>query len=57
MQLKEGSAINITGRYDEDTWTDQSTGEPRSQPERNAAFCVALVSPLMILFMMVYASS
>ena len=32
MQLKEGSAINITGRYDEDTWTDQSTGEPRSQP-------------------------
>ena len=32
MQLKEGSAINITGRYDEDTWTDQNTGEPRSQP-------------------------
>ena len=29
---KESSPINITGRYDEDTWIDQNTGEPRSQP-------------------------
>ena len=32
MQLKEGSFINLTGRYDEDVWTDRETGEARSQP-------------------------
>lgn len=32
MQLKDGSFINLTGRYDEDVWTDRETGETRSQP-------------------------
>ena len=30
MQLKEGSLINFSGRYDEDSWTDKNTGEARS---------------------------
>ena len=30
MQLKEGSFINIIGRLDEDSWTDQNTGETKS---------------------------
>lgn len=30
MQLKEGSFINIIGRLDEDSWTDQNTGEAKS---------------------------
>lgn len=32
MQLKDGSFINLTGRYDEDVWTDRETGEAKSQP-------------------------
>ena len=32
MQLKDGSCINLTGRYDEDVWTDRESGETRSQP-------------------------
>ena len=31
MQLKDGSCINLTGRYDEDVWTDRESGETRSQ--------------------------
>lgn len=27
MKLAEGSLINLSGRLDEDTWTDQKTGE------------------------------
>lgn len=30
MQIKEGSFINIRGRLDEDTWTDQNTNESKS---------------------------
>ncbi len=30
MQLKEGSYINLIGRLDEDSWTDQNTGENKS---------------------------
>ncbi|MCI9491253.1 MAG: single-stranded DNA-binding protein, partial [Dorea sp.] len=30
MQLKDGSFINFRGRLDEDTWTDQQTGESKS---------------------------
>ncbi|MDD5912056.1 MAG: single-stranded DNA-binding protein [Bacteroidales bacterium] len=30
MDLKEGSYINLVGRLDEDSWTDQKTGETRS---------------------------
>lgn len=30
MDLKEGSYINLVGRLDEDTWTDQKSGETRS---------------------------
>lgn len=30
MQLKEGSYINLIGRLDEDSWTDQNTGESKS---------------------------
>lgn len=32
MQLKESSFINFVGRYDEDSWTDQNTGEQKSMP-------------------------
>ena len=32
MQLKDGSCINLTGRYDEDVWTDRESDETRSQP-------------------------
>ena len=32
MLLKDGSCINLTGRYDEDVWTDRESGETRSQP-------------------------
>ena len=31
MQLKEGSLINFIGRFDEDNWTDEKSGEKRSQ--------------------------
>lgn len=31
MQLKEGSFVHLTGRLDEDTWTDQTTNEQKSQ--------------------------
>lgn len=30
MSLKEGSYVNLLGRLDEDTWTDQKTGEKKS---------------------------
>ena len=30
MQLKEGSYVNLIGRLDEDSWTDQNTGESKS---------------------------
>lgn len=30
MQLKEGACINLIGRLDEDSWTDQTTGESKS---------------------------
>ncbi len=32
MQLKEGSFINLAGRYDEDTWEDEETKEKHSMP-------------------------
>lgn len=32
MQLKEGSFINLAGRYDEDTWEDEQTKEKHSMP-------------------------
>lgn len=32
MELKEGSMINLIGRYDEDTWEDKDTKEKRSMP-------------------------
>ena len=32
MGLKEGSFINLSGRYDEDTWEDEETKEKRSMP-------------------------
>ncbi len=32
MQLKEGSFINLMGRYDEDTWEDEETKEKHSMP-------------------------
>ena len=32
MQLKEGSYINLVGRYDEDVWEDEETKEKRSMP-------------------------
>lgn len=32
MELKEGSMINLIGRYDEDTWTDEETKEKKSMP-------------------------
>lgn len=30
MKLKEGSFVNLTGRLDEDSWTDTNTGEHKS---------------------------
>lgn len=30
MQLKDGSFVNLIGRLDEETWTDQNTGEKKS---------------------------
>ena len=30
MQLKEGSYVNLSGRLDEETWQDKTTGENRS---------------------------
>ncbi len=30
MQLKEGSFVNLIGRLDEETWTDQNTNEKKS---------------------------
>lgn len=32
MKLKEGSYVNIIGRYDEETWGDKDTGEQRTAP-------------------------
>lgn len=32
MQLKEGSFINLSGRYDEDVWEDEKTKEKRKMP-------------------------
>lgn len=32
MKLKEGSFVNIIGRYDEDSWPDDETGEVRTSP-------------------------
>jgi single-stranded DNA-binding protein len=32
MQLDAGSYVNILGRYDEDTWEDQTTREKKSAP-------------------------
>lgn len=32
MQLKEGSMVNLVGRYDEDTWEEETTKEKRSMP-------------------------
>ena len=31
MQLKEGSFVHLTGRLDDESWTDQSTNESKSQ--------------------------
>lgn len=31
MQLKDGSYINLEGRLDEEVWTDQTSGEQKSQ--------------------------
>ena len=31
MQLKEGSFVHLTGRLDEESWTDRSTNESKSQ--------------------------
>jgi len=31
MQLKEGSFIHLTGRLDEESWTDPNTSEQKSQ--------------------------
>lgn len=30
MQLKEGAVVNLIGRLDEDSWTDETTGEKKS---------------------------
>lgn len=30
MQLKDGSFVNLIGRLDEETWTDQTSGEKKS---------------------------
>ena len=32
MQLKDGSFINLSGRYDEDVWEDEESKEKRSMP-------------------------
>ena len=32
MQIKEGSFINLSGRFDEDVWEDENTHEKRSMP-------------------------
>ena len=32
MKLKEGSFITLCGDYDEERWTDKTTGEVRSAP-------------------------
>lgn len=32
MDLKEGSHINLSGRYDEDSWEDEQTNTKRSMP-------------------------
>jgi len=32
MGIKEGSFINLSGRYDEDVWEDEETREKRSMP-------------------------
>ena len=32
MKLKEGSYVNLIGRYDEETWDDAKTHEKRSAP-------------------------
>ena len=32
MQLKDGSVISLSGRYDEDTWEDEETKEKRVMP-------------------------
>ena len=32
MKLKEGSYVNIVGRYDEESWTDKKSGELRTTP-------------------------
>lgn len=32
MGIKEGSFINLSGRYDEDVWEDEETKEKRSMP-------------------------
>lgn len=32
MQLREGSFINLVGRYDEDTWTDKETNAQKTMP-------------------------
>ena len=32
MDLKEGSRINLSGRYDEDTWEDEQTNTKKSMP-------------------------
>ena len=30
MQLKEGSVVNLVGRFDEDSWDDKNTGEHKT---------------------------
>lgn len=32
MKLKEGSFVNISGHYDEESWAGRSTGEQRTSP-------------------------
>ncbi len=36
MKIAEGSMVNLTGRFDEDTWTVRKTGETRK------GYCVIL---------------
>ena len=36
MKIAEGSMVNLTGRFDEETWTDRKTGETRK------GYCVIL---------------
>ena len=46
MKLKEGSFVNIIGRYDEESWKDQTTHEKKSAPVLNVddiEYCYSVV--------------